>query len=117
MDADTRPESGMCLHTWTVPAEYTEILLTDKVLFGAMRCNTSHLYQVHYTYAVFCNRENFTVYKNGYLSLYHSCSVLFMKGENKTCLTLLKKVSFILLTCAQIFSYYPLKTQFNSAKV
>lgn len=33
------------------------------VLFGAMKCNTSHLYQVHYTYAVFCNRENFTVYK------------------------------------------------------
>lgn len=53
------------------------------VSFGAMKCNTSHLYQVHYTYAVFCNTENFTVYKYWYLSLYDACSVLFMRERIK----------------------------------
>lgn len=40
---------------------------------GAVKYNSSHLYQVHYTYAVFCNRENFTVYKKN--DIYH-CTIL-----------------------------------------
>lgn len=70
------------------------------VSFGAMKCNTSHLYQVHYTYAVFCNTENFTVHKYWYLSLYDACSVLFMRDKIKPVWLCYKKFffSFFLLT-------------------
>lgn len=52
-----------------------------------------HLYQVHYTYTVFCNTENFTVYKY-YLSLYNACSVLFMKEIKSVCYKLLLRFLF-----------------------
>lgn len=76
---------------------------------GPVKCSTSHLYQVHYTYAVFCNRENFTVYKK--MDIYR-CTILVQcylwkrKNKKKTCPTLLEKtllISFLTRVTKTVF--------------